>query len=266
MIKFEFKLSSKLYDVQTLVSKYSLDYLNDWLSYESELKYLFFFGESNNSEDDYDLTNLSYPKCLEDIICLLRHNDLLTNEDKHYILSLYIEDAYVSIDNNIGTLHIQLESEYKKHILNENIIKFLLNHIYNQCHVGIFTNGIIQPLCDKDKIKYKWVDEVGWSYRFLNNNPENIDALFFSEFTFVLNDKNIILSNPIYISNYNLECYQISKCIDTVNNDIHRYKKSIKFLKNKKKELKKEKYNLYRIYRDNYINMLCDYDKKWNII
>ena len=264
MLEFRFNLSSRLYSVEELSVKYSLDYLNDWLSYESELKYLFFFGESNNN-DDTDLTNLSYPKCLEDIICLLRHNEILSNEDKHYILSLYIEDAYVSIDNDIGTLHIKLESEYKKIEVNSKIIQFLLNHIYNQCNIGIFKNGLIQPLTNDDKIKYTWIDEVGWSYRFLENSPENIDSLYFSEFTFISNNTSLIITKPIYISNYNLECFQISKCIDSVNNDIHRYKKSIKFLEKKKKELKKEKYTLYKIYRDSYLNMLDNDNKKWHI-
>ena len=265
MLEFVFNLSSKLYSVEQLSINYSLNYLNDWLSYESELKYLFFFGESNNN-DDNDLTNLSYPKCLEDIICLLRHNQILSNEDKHYILTLYIEDAYVSIDNGIGKLHIKLESEYTKIEVNSKIIQFLLNHIYNQCSIGIFKNGLIQPLTNEDKIKYEWVDEVGWSYRFLENIQENIDSLYFSEFTFISKDTSLIISKPIYISNYNLECFQISKCIDSVNNDIHRYKKSIKFLEKKKKELKKEKYTLYKIYRDRYLNMLDNDDKKWHII
>jgi hypothetical protein len=264
MLIFDFKLSSKLYSVENLGDHYSLDYLNDWLSYESELKYLFFFGESNNS-DNYDLTNISYPKCLEDIICLLRHNEILCNEDKHYILSLYIEDAYVSIENGVATLHIKLDSEYKKQEINSKIIQFLLNHIYNQCSIGIFKNGLIQPLKDEDKVKYGWIDEVGWSYRFLENNPENIDSLYFSEFTFVSKDTSLIPTKPIYISNYNLECFQISRCIDSVNNDIHRYKKSIKFLEKKKKDLKKEKYSLYKIYRDSYLNMLDNDSKKWHI-
>jgi hypothetical protein len=268
MLEFRFKLSSKFYSIEELSIKYSLDYLNDWLSYESELKYLFFFGESNNS-DDNDLTNLSYPKCLEDIICLLRHNNILCNEDKHYILSLYIEDAYVSIDNGIATLHIKLESEYKKIEVNSRIIQFLLNHIYNQCNIGIFKNGLIQPLTNEDKLKYMWIDEVGWSYRFLNElkQEENIlcDTLYFSDFTFITEDNSLIPTKPFYISNYNLECFQISKCIDSVNNDIHRYKKSIRFLEKKKKDLKKEKYLLYKIYRDSYLNMLDNDNKKWHM-
>jgi hypothetical protein len=262
MIQFDFKLASKFFDVDTLTSKYSLEYLNDWLSYESELKYLFFFGESNNT-DNVDLTNLSYPKCLEDTICLLRHNTILSNEDKHYILSIYIEDAFVSIEQNIATLHIILKSEYKKQEINSKIVQFLLNHIFNQCHSGIFKHGFIQPLSDIDKIKYNWNDEVGWSYSFLQDEPANIDALVFSEFKLVCNDETLIPNNPIYISNYNLECFQIGNCIDTIKNDIHRYKKSIKFLEKKKKDLRKEKHHLYELYRDTYLGMLADDDKSW---
>jgi hypothetical protein len=263
MIQFDFKLASKLYDVNKLVDRYSLEYLNDWLSYESELKYLFFFGESNNSEN-VDLTNLSYPKCLEDTICLLRHNTILSDEDKHFILSLNIEDAFVSVHENTAVLHIVLESEYKKQSINSKIVQFLLNHIYNQCSSGIFKHGFIQPLNDEDRLKYKWSDEAGWSYHFLENDPPEIDALFFSEFTFICNEQTLIPTNPIYISNYNLECFQIGNCIDTIKNDIHRYKKSIKFLEKKKKELRKEKHLLYKLYRDKYFAMLGDDNKSWH--
>ena len=71
------------------------------------------------------------------------------------------------------------------------------------------------------------------------------------------------MNKPIYISNYNLECYRLSKLIDSVNNDILRYKKSIKFLQNKKKELKKNKKHLYTAYRNTYIDMLGDTNKTW---
>ena len=118
MIQFNFNLSTKLFDINKLVSNYSLEYLNDWLSYESELKYLFFFGEV---DENYDLSTLSYPKSIEDIICLLRHSTILTNEDKKFILSIYIEDAFVSIENQIATLHIILDSEYKQTPINSNI-------------------------------------------------------------------------------------------------------------------------------------------------
>ena len=46
VLHFEFKLHSSLYLAEVLLQKYSIDFLNDWLSYESELKYLVFFGES----------------------------------------------------------------------------------------------------------------------------------------------------------------------------------------------------------------------------
>jgi hypothetical protein len=261
MIQFNFNLSTKLFDKSQLVSNYSLEYLNDWLSYESELKYLFFFGEV---DENYDLSTLSYPKSMEDIICLLRHNKILTNEDKKFILSIYIEDAFVSIENQTATLHVILDSENKHTPINSKIIQFLLNHIYNQCHSGLFKNGIIRPLTESEKIKYKWIDEIGWSQHFLEQTTERIDSLYFSEYTFITSDTSIIPHKPVYVSNYNLECFEISKCIDLIQNDIHRYKKSIKFLDRKKKELKKEKSSLYKLYRDSYLNMLDNDNKKWH--
>ena len=260
MIQFNFNLSTRLFDKSQIVSNYSLEYLNDWLSYESELKYLFFFGEV---DENYDLSTLSFPKSIEDIICLLRHNTILTNEDKKFILSIYIEDAFVSIENQTATLHIILDSEYKQSPINSKIIQFLLNHIYNQCHSGLFKNGIIRPLIENEKKKYKWLDEIGWSQRFLEQTTESIDSLYFSEYTFITTNTSLIPQKPVYISNYNLECYEVSKCIDLIQNDIHRYKKSIKFLEKKKKELKKEKYCLYKLYRDSYLNMLDNDTKKW---
>jgi hypothetical protein len=264
MIEFEFKLFSNFFDINHLSSKYSLEYLNDWLSYESELKYLFFFGDS---DETYDITNLTYPKLMEDIICLLRHNTILTNEDKQYILSIYIEDAFVSIENNIVLLHIKLDSEFKKHTINSRIIQFLLNHIFNQCHTGLFKYGIIRPLTEEEKKKYNWIDEVGWSQKFLDDRLKNniFDSLIFTNYTFITSDQTLIPKKPIYISNYNLDCYQVSKCIDLIKNDIDRYNKSIKFLEKKKKDLRKEKNELYKIYRDTYLTMLDNDNTKWNI-
>jgi hypothetical protein len=261
MIQFNFNLSTKFFNNSQLLHNYSLEYLNDWLSYESELKYLFFFGET---DENYDLSTLSYPKSIEDIICLLRHNTLLTNEDKKFILSIYIEDAFVSIENQIPTLNVILDSEYKQTEINSKIIQFLLNHIYNQCHTGLFKNGIIRPLTELEKIKYKWIDEIGWSQHFLEQTKDPIDSLYFSEYTFITSEASLIPQKPVYVSNYNLECYEISKCIDLIKNDIHRYKKSIKFLERKKKELKKEKSSLYKIYRNSYLNMLDNDNKKWH--
>lgn len=261
MIQFDFKLSSRLYNSQLLLDKYTLDYLNDWLSYESELKYFFFFGDSNQEfNDEY----ISYPKYLEDTICLLRHNNILSNDDKQFILSLCIEDAYVSIESNTPILHIILNSEYKKHTFNTNILQFLLNHIYNQCCSGIYKNGLIKPLTDEEKIKYDWTEEVGWSYKFLENNPDELDSLYFTDFTFINNDNTIYIPKPIYISNYNLECYQIARTIDSIKNDIHRYNKSIKFLEKKRADLKRNKKLLYREYRNTYLSMISNDDKKWN--
>ena len=263
MIQFDFKLTSKLYNSETLLCKYTSEYLNDWLSYESELKYFFFFGESNN-DFDYEVSSQTYPKYLEDTICLLRHNDILSNDEKQYILSLCIEDAYVSVETGVAILHIILNSEYKKHELNTKILQFLLNHIYNQCYSGIYKNGLIKPLTDEEKQKYNWTDDVGWSYEFLENNPNILDSLYFNNFTFV-NKDNIELPKPIYISKYNLECYQIARGIDNIKNDIHRYNKSIKFLEKKKVDLKRAKKTLYVNYRTNYLTMLADDDKKWSI-
>lgn len=262
MIQFDFKLTSKLYNSETLICKYTLEYLNDWLSYESELKYFFFFGESNN-DFDYEVSSQTYPKYLEDTICLLRHNDILSNEDKQYILSLSIEDAYVSIESGFAILHIILNSEYKKHELNTKILQFLLNHIYNQCCYGIYRNGLIKPLTEEEKQRYSWNDDIGWSYEFLENNPNILDSLYFTNFTYV-NKKNIEIPKPIYISNYNLECYQLARGIDNIKNDIHRYNKSIKFLEKKKVDLKSAKKTLYKDYRIIYLSMLSDDDKKWN--
>ncbi len=261
MIQFDFKLSSRLYTGQLLIDKYSLDYLNDWLSYESELKYFFFFGESTQENSD---ECVSYPKYLDDTICLLRHSDILNNDDKQYILSLCIEDAYVSIESNNAILHVILNSEYKKHTLNTNILQFLFNHIYNQCYCGIYKNGLIKPLTEEEKVKYNWTEEVGWSYEFLENNPNELDTLYFTDFTYLNRDNDIELPKPIYISNYNLECYEIARCIDSIKNDIHRYNKSIKFLEKKRSDLKRNKKRLYKQYRTTYLNMLSDDGKKWS--
>ncbi len=261
MIQFHFNLCTKFFNQHQLIHHYSLEYLNDWLSYESELKYLFFFGET---DENYDLSTLSYPKSIENIICLLRQNTILTNEDKKFILSIYIEDAFVSIENGIAKLNVILDSDYKLTPINSKIIQFLLNHIYNQCHSGLFKNGIIRPLTDGEKSKYKWIDEIGWSQNFLQHTSDPIDSLYFSEYTFITSDVSLIPQKPVYLSNYNLECYEVSKCIDLIQNDIHRYKKSIRFLEKKKKELKKEKYSLYKLYRDSYLNMLDNDIAKWN--
>lgn len=261
MIQFHFNLSTKFFDQKQLIHHYSVEYLNDWLSYESELKYLFFFGET---DEHYDLSTLSYPKSMENTICLLRQNTILTNEDKKFILSIYIEDAFISVENNIAKLQIILDSEYKQTPINSRIVQFLLNHIYNQCHSGLFKNGIVRPLTEGEKIKYKWIDEIGWSLNFLEHTLDPIDSLYFSEYTFITSDVFLIPQKPVYISNYNLECYEVSKCIDLIQNDIHRYKKSIRFLEKKKKELKKEKYSLYKVYRDSYLSMLDNDTTKWN--
>lgn len=264
MIQFDFKLSSHFYNEQQLFSKYSLEYLNDWLSYESELKYLFFFGEPDES---FDVSTVSYPKSIEEIICLLRHNTMLTNEDKQFILSIVIEDAYVYSENNIAMLRIVLDSEFKKIQINSRIIQFLLNHIYNQCHDGLYKHGMIRPLTEEEKKKYQWTDEVGWSQNFLEDQMKRttFDSLFFSNYTFVCDDSTLIPSNPIYIANYNLECYQIHKCIELVKNDMERYSRSIKFLKKKKRDLRKEKESLYTLYRNTYLTMLDNGAKKWKI-
>ena len=264
MIQFDFKLSSFLFNEKELFSRYSLEYLNDWLSYESELKYLFFFGDSDES---FDVSTVSYPKSIEDIINLLRHNTILSNTDKQFILSIYIEDAYVYTENNIAMLRVILDSEFKKVPINSNIVQFLLNHIYNQSHDGLFKNGVIRPLTEEEKKKYHWSDEVGWSQQFLEDQMKRstFDSLFFSNYTFLCDDTSLLPKDPIYLSNYNSECYQISKCIELVNNDMERYSRSIKFLKKKKKELRKEKKSLYTMYRNTYLTMLDNGSKKWKI-
>jgi hypothetical protein len=260
MIHFEFTLFSKKFDKNSLLTKYSIDYLNDWLSYESEIKYLFFFG--NNDEDDFSTS-------LSDSICILRHNTILNSDEKHFILSLYIEDAYVYNKNGQAILHLILKSEYLKQPINDKIIKYLCNHIYNQTEYGIIKNGIIQPLNEREKQTYGWVDEIEWTNGFLEKklfDSGHLDFLILSDFTYLYQPSSLVktMNKPIYMSNYNLECYRLSKLIDSLNNDISRYKKSIHFLEKKKKELKKNKKHLYIAYRNTYIDMLSNSGKCWS--
>ncbi len=268
MIHFEFSLYSKKYSKELLLNNYTIEYLNDWLSHESEIKYLFFFGDNEeNTCNNLDIPD--YTNNINDTICILRHNTILTNEEKKCILSLYIDDCYVINKNNIAVLHLIINSDYQKQPINEKIVKFLFNHIYNQTQLGIIKNGIIQPLSDKEKTIYNWNDELEWTNNFLENktyeNINHLDFLMLTDFTYIYQSNSLVktVSKPIYISNYNLECYRLSKLIDSVNNDILRYKKSIKFLEKKKKELKKNKRHLYTAYRNNYIDMLSDTKKAW---
>lgn len=258
MIHFEFSLYSKKYSKESLLSIYSLNYLNDWLSHESEIRNLFFFEESTSGENS----------SINDSICMLRYNNLLGTDEKNYILSTYIEDAYVIDKNNMGVLHLIINSDYKKQNLNDKIIKFICNHIYNQIQFGIFRNGIIQPLNEQDKITFNWIDEIDWTNNFVENklySINHLDFLFLTDFTYLFEPSSVIktINKPIYISNYNLECFRLSKLLDSLDNDIIRYKKSIKFLQNKKKELKKNKRHLYLAYRNTYIDMLSDTTKLW---
>ncbi len=262
MIHFEFSLFSKKYPKDILVKKYTIDYLNDWLSYESEIKYLFYFG----SQEDENKIEISHN--LNDAICLLRHNTLLNSEEKQYILSLSIEDAYVYQKNDIATLHLVLQSDYTKQTMNEKIIKFLCNHIYNQTEYGIIKNGIIQPLNEQEKTIYQWTDEIEWTNQFVEKKQfdlSHLDFLLLTDFTYIYQSNSLVknMNKPIYLSNYNLECYRLSKIIDSVDNDILRYKKSIKFLEKKKKELKKNKKHLYLAYRNTYVDMLSNREKSW---
>ena len=264
MIHFEFTLFSKKHSKDTLLDKYTLEYLNDWLSHESEIKYLFYF--ENNITDEF--SNIDCPDSINDSIIILRHNNILNNDEKNYILSIYIEDAYVINRDNKAIFHLILSSDYKKQLENEKIIKFLCNHIYNQIQYGIIKNGIVQPLNENEKLIYKWSDEIDWTNKFVENNINlnDLDFLYLTEFSYVYQSNSLIktLNKPIYLSNYNLECFRLSKIIDSIDNDIDRYKKSIKFLENKKKELRKNKKELYVEYRNVYINMLSDHDKSWN--
>lgn len=263
MIDFEFSLFSKKYGKDCLLKHYTIDYLNDWLSYESEIKHLFFFGEPD------DLPNINISSFTHDSICILRHNEILNNNEKNFILALSIEDAYVISKNDIATLHIKLTSDFKKQPINENIIKYICNHIYNQTEHGIIKYGILQPLTDIEKENYGWKDEIEWTNYLVENKQfdiSHLDFLYFSDFTYIYHQNSTVkeLHTPIYLSNYNLNCYRISKLIDSVNNDIVRYKKTIKCLLNKKKELKKDKKQLYIAYRNNYIEMLSNTNKTWN--
>lgn len=273
LIHFEFKLHSSFCVGDQLAGKYSIEYLNDWLSYESELKYLFFFGESSgggggdgngdeiNSCEEGEL----YPSSLEDSICLLRHNNILTDNEKRFILSLCIEDVYVFVkDTTAVVLHVALKSSGAPCGDASKIVQFLCNHIYNQCQLGILKHGLIQPLSEAEKVLYEWQDEPGWSCAFLDKNPLAVDALFLSHFTCLLPQQPQCM--PTYISNYNLACYEVAKSIDSVKNDLHRYKKSIKYLHKKQKELRKEKHALYKIYRDNFLAMALSEEKKWHFV
>lgn len=249
LLNFKFSLYSTFCSAEDLTKKYTLEQLNDWLSYESELKYLFYFGENENENENEGTI-------LDSSICLLRHNTILTNDEKLYILSLSIEDAQVVPE---GTLYVTLKSDFVKPIPLTNVLQFLCNHIYNQCQLGMFKYGIIQPLNETEKITFQWKDEPGWSLHFLEKHPLSIDALFLTHFTCI----TPLSPNPVYLSHYNLACYELSHNIDEIENDIHRYKKSIKYLKKKQKELRKEKHHLYRIYRDNYLTMVTNENTKW---
>jgi hypothetical protein len=292
MITFEFSLYSKRYSKLQLLNIYSIEYLNDWLSYESEIKYLFFFGalfEDSYSlselENNYDIKknidlvedspkNSSQPEMLikntylNEIFNLLKSNEILSNNEKAYILSLYIDDAYVFNRNNEAILKLTIKSEALNQLPSEKIVKFLCNHIYNSVQYGFLKNGIIQPLSEAQKQQYEWTDEINWSLKFTSSKNYDIgqfDFLLLSDFTYIFNkDSTVkILSKPIYISNYNLECYNISKSIDQLNIDILRYKKSIHFLKKKKEELKKKRKELYKKYKNTYISMLSEPKTLW---
>jgi hypothetical protein len=280
-LHFEFKLHSAFHAADVLLQKYSIDFLNDWLSYESELKYLVFFGESSTSSpssssmsSSTSSSSFSLPPCLENTICLLRHNTILNNDEKRYILSLYIEDAYVVASVPpvpVAMLHLVLKSDYaKQDQATENILQFLCNHIYNQTTIqgGILQHGLVPPLTQEDKVAFAWQDEPGWSQGFLAQNPGRTDALFLTHFTFRHGTGAAVrrLQQPIYISNYNMVCYELSKHIDEIQNNIERYKKSIKYLKKKQKEVRKEKHGLYNLYRDHYLTMVTSEDKKWHFI
>lgn len=259
LLNFKFGLYSTFCSAEDLTKKYSLEQLNDWLSYESELKYLFYFGEEDSESESESEGGL-----LDSSICLLRHNTILTNDEKMYILSLSIEDAQVKQEDGAGaggaaTLHVTLKSDHVPVPPPVNVLQFLCNHIYNQCQLGMFKHGIIQPLNDAEKETFHWKDEPGWSLNFLEKHPLSIDALFLTRFTCVAP----LSPNPIYLSNYNLACYEVSHHIDEIENDIHRYKKSIKYLKKKQRELRKEKHHLYDIYRDNYLTMVTNENTKW---
>jgi hypothetical protein len=258
LINFKFGLYSTFCAAEDLTKKYSLEQLNDWLSYESELKYLFYFGEGAGGGDS---EGESSGTILDTSICLLRHNTILTNDEKMYILSLSIEDAQVVQEDGNATLHITLKSDHVVPVpfAFVNVLQFLCNHIYNQCQLGMFKYGIIQPLSEAEKDTFQWKDEPGWSLNFLEQHPLSIDALFLTRFTCVAP----MSPNPIYLSNYNLACYELSQNIDEIENDLHRYKKSIKYLKKKQRELRKEKHQLYNIYRDNYLTMLTNENTKW---
>jgi hypothetical protein len=275
VLHFEFKLHSAFHAAEVLLQKYSIDFLNDWLSYESELKYLMFFGESSSSlsssrggETDPDILP-DFPPALENTICLLRHNPILTNDEKRFILALYIEDAYVVVAAPAAApfamLHLVLKSDFvKQDHPTANILQFLCNHIYNQTQFGILKHGLVPPLSEADKAAFAWQDEPGWSQSFLERNPGRTDALHMTHFTY--RHTQPPPQQPLYISNYNLACYELSKHIDEIHNDLERYKKSIKYLKKKQKELRKEKHGLYNLYRDHYLAMVTNDDKKWHFL
>ena len=284
VIHFEFKLHSAFHAAEVLLYKYSIDFLNDWLSYESELKYLMYFGESSPSSslsssfsgrggggEDEAAAAAAFPPCLHSTICLLRHNTILTNDEKRYILSLYIEDAYVVVagapPSSVAMLHLVLKSDHAQ--ATANILQFLCNHIYNQTiQGGILQHGLVPPLSQEDKVAFGWQDEPGWSRGFLDKHPGRTDALFLTHFTYRQTEGSVELQQqqPLYISNYNLACYELSKSIDEIQNNIERYKKSIKYLEKKQKEVRKEKKGLYNLYRDHYLAMVTNEDKKWHFI
>lgn len=279
VLHFEFKLHSTIHVAEVLLQKYSIDFLNDWLSYESELKYLMFFGESSSSlssslSGGEEQQHLAFPPALENTICLLRHNTILTNDEKRYILSLYIEDAYVVASASappvsVAMLHLVLKSDFVKQAHpTANILQFLCNHIYNQTQFGILKHGLVPPLSEADKAAFAWQDEPGWSQSFLERNPGRTDALYLTNFTYrqTQQTQQPPQQQPLYISNYNLACYELSKHIDEIHNDLERYKKSIKYLKKKQKELRKEKHGLYNLYRDHYLAMVTNDDKKWHFL
>lgn len=257
MIKFEFSLFSKKYSKENLLKNYTIDYLNDWLSHESEIKYLFFLENLDSKEKGHT----EYKNIIE-------QTDLLNNSEKEFIYSIYIDDAFIYSKNNEAYLNLTIKSDNLQQEPNEKIIKFLCNHIYNTTEFGIFKYGIIQPLNDLQKKQLNWIDEFEWSYKLVKNdnyNLEQFDFLMISDFTYLYNKDSLIqkLSNPVYISNLNIECYNIFKSIEQIDNDIYRYKKSIKFLKKKRRELKVIKKELQINYKKTYINMLSNPNKIW---
>lgn len=258
MIKFEFMLFSKKYSKENLLKNYTIDYLNDWLSHESELKYLFFLEDFNSKE----VGQLEYKN-------FIFQTDLLNAEEKQFISSIYIDDAFVYSKNNEAYLNLTIKSEYIQQQPNEKIIKFLCNHIYNTTEFGFFKYGVIEPLTELQKKQLNWIDEYEWSYKLVKNDKYNLDQfdfLMLSNFTYLYDKNSVIqkLNQPVYISNFNIECYNIYKSIEQLDNDIYRYKKSIKFLKKKRQELKNIKKELQANYKRTYINMLSNPNKIWH--